>query len=471
MLKMLLAALFALSGAAGASDQEKLQGRIREFSALMDELGPTGAELSDYREASARARRLMAQRKLKEAVKVYDRALSGLRRVRGGGARNGPLAQDWKWSERLEGPELAEPLPNEFALAANDRDYPLIAQFLESSGKRGFAVRRTKPEDAEALKKARIALVVGTPGAEDETGILLRKLLSESQLKTSGAYLLTNAFRPRQAVIALSGPRRLFDRLCAAYAESVYRRVEPPDERPHPRYAKLFSAVSEDGADWKEEGRELLAGASSPDLLAFEGGVRLYYLDGLIGSADSASSENGLSWRFERFQVRGLPEGALGVRDAGASRLDDGAVRLYFTDPNRPGRLFSALSSEGVSFSAEEGQRFAAPGLVRPRVVKMGEVYRLYYSPAAAGALLSAVSKDGASFKKERTLSLGSGDRAALFPVPGGWRMVFAREGALIAASSADGLEWKEEGPLPFQGRDPAALKLPDGRWRLYFVR
>ena len=136
----------------------------------------------------------------------------------------------------------------------------------------------------------------------------------------------------------------------------------------------ILSAVSSDGLNWaREEGIRLSgAGANcgSPRCLPLaDGGCRLYCheytLPAYTGRDDgnhiiSAISRNGLS--FERDHgVRVAQEGELqsfAVYAPEILRLADGSFRMYYAGWSKEpveGRIFSATSLDGMSWTKEEG--------------------------------------------------------------------------------------------------------------------
>lgn len=480
-----LGLLAALAGACGGRGRDPaLERKVARFSALMDELGPRGADLRPFVAASEHSRRLSREGRQAEAAAVLDEAIRGLEALRPGAAPAAqPLAEDWAWSGELGEAEQTEPLANELALVISDSDYPHIPGFLGAMSARGIAIHRAKADDWTALRKARITAVLGGPGSGDGVGRLVRKLLSAAELRSAAVepsvFLRSNAFRPRQSVLVFcaASPEAL-GRLAVERDMDAYERVVPPLTRGHPRFARLHSAVSRDGVRWTEEGDARLAGISVPEILRTGEGWRLYFIDGQSGGPGCAFSRNGRLWRFERLRARGVPyPGGPGLADLQVVRLDDGRWRMFFILGQRPGAppnagLLSAVSEDGLNFELEEGLRFAEPSLVDPEVHKMGEGWRLYYPSRRAGRIETAVSRDGGlSFAREGALELRSAGSFDVVAADGGWRMYLNAEPGMLVLRSADGLHWSREGALDFPARNAAVARLPDGSWRMFFNR
>jgi hypothetical protein len=481
--KTLLAASILLGPApsrAGwfSSDKPPLQGQFDELMDLIDETGAAGADTSAFKEASDRARALVERNKIPEAGKVLAEAAKALRKgkARGPGSAS-PMPEDWSWAERLSPSEQMEPLPNEFSLVASERDYSNLQSFLEAARAKGIIVRRAGAADYSTLKRSRIVVVAGNPGSDDGVGPFLRRLLVGAELdpiaKGERMFLVANAFRPRQTVVVFSAPRpRDIGRLAMENGSSVFSRVEPPPVQSRsPRLLKLRTALSEDGVHWVPEDRPVMSGASAPRALKAEGGIRLYFMDGFIRWPDCAFSEDGLSWRLERFRIRGLGYDGEGIENPDVLELPGGSFRLYFSPGPKGTGLLSAVSPNGVHFTPEPGVRFKGKRPAFHKAVCVGTLVRLYYMEEDADRIQTAVSRDGGlTFKKEASLDLRSSGSFDLVETDDGWRLYYGRSGNPAIASSRDGISWKDEGAASFPGADPSVVRLGNGRWRMFYT-
>jgi hypothetical protein len=117
----------------------------------------------------------------------------------------------------------------------------------------------------------------------------------------------------------------------------------------------------------------------------------------------------------------GLPAGQ-GVVQPTAAVLPDGRVRLYYSTlppgppTGGPVGIYSAISTDGVHFTPEPGQRFSSPNSAQIEQLPDGR-WRLYYvqhdlATNAATGIASAIGADGLSFAPEPGLRLAN-------PIPG----------------------------------------------------
>ena len=93
--------------------------------------------------------------------------------------------------------------------------------------------------------------------------------------------------------------------------------------------------------------------------------------------------------------------------------LSDGRIRLYYFDigearsmmgskPATPptNKIYSAISTDGIHFTAEDGVRFEQQEIFDPNVIKVGDTWRLYVG-TGSNKVLSATSSDGLTFTYE----------------------------------------------------------------------
>lgn len=142
-----------------------------------------------------------------------------------------------------------------------------------------------------------------------------------------------------------------------------------------------------------------------------DGRLRAYYMNlGVIGSL--ISTDDGKSFSLEdgnRIQ-QGQHHAAL--------KLDDGRIRLYYSKQDDR-NIYSAISSDGLSFTEEAGVRLVlgAPGdpdeggMIHPVIVKLPDgSLKLYYDalgqggnfPENSNGIMSAGSTDGLTFVKDK---------------------------------------------------------------------
>ena len=191
-----------------------------------------------------------------------------------------------------------------------------------------------------------------------------------------------------------------------------------------------------------------------PDVVPLPDGTWRMYYEARSGDAPttilSAVSDNGLQWETEA-GIR-IGDGAWSYGTPRLIYLEDGRSRLYFhryTHPlsyelNAGNHIISAISSNGLEFTMEEGVRIAQEtaretfSVYAPEVIRLGDgSYRMYYA---------AWTRD----------------------IPGG----------IFTATSSDGLTWVKDPEIcieldvPFDIdmiSEPCITELPDGRPRLFY--
>lgn len=139
---------------------------------------------------------------------------------------------------------------------------------------------------------------------------------------------------------------------------------------------------------------------------------------------------------------------------AGASRsivvLPDGRFRMYFFPDTTSIDVQSAISTDGLNWTAEAGTRYSEPNIGGIRATALpGGGYRLYFQNASG--LASAMSSDGLTFASEGPLTIASSDgtwgvSAAIY-LNGEFHMVLTKTPAsgvseLWHAVSVDGRAW-----------------------------
>ena len=184
------------------------------------------------------------------------------------------------------------------------------------------------------------------------------------------------------------------------------------------------------------------------------------------------------------------------VADQSAIELPDGRVRLYFFAQNKG--VMSAISSDGLKFTAEAGLRLPdGSGMPRALVLPDKRI-RLYF--ITGDGVGSAISDDGLAFTIEPGVRINSRDTVlpklsgvsvvatdtgyrAYFsdlPIPGTGPMAHA----IYSATSSDGLTWQVEpdprigasdisapSAMAISAEHPFVLREKDGSYTMYFAR
>ena len=192
------------------------------------------------------------------------------------------------------------------------------------------------------------------------------------------------------------------------------------------------------------------------------------------------STDNGATWtKPAQMTFSGLPESLMRPFDPTMVQLSDGRYRLYFTSNERGSltrpAIYSAISSDGISYQFEPGARFApAGGTVDCSVVFYKGAWQLFShtQQANSGSGYHAVSADGLAFTQQPNVTIGAGRQwIGNAVVIGGTLRYYGsgREG-LWVATSTDGSAWTLEAPPDLNLGDPSVVVLPSGELLLLAV-
>jgi hypothetical protein len=204
------------------------------------------------------------------------------------------------------------------------------------------------------------------------------------------------------------------------------------------------------------------------------------------------------------------PGETTGTPDASAIELPDGRIRLYHggrvaeSTVAGPGAIGSAISSDGVHFTAEPGLRhppdaLPSEGFASPLIYPLpGGGYRLFHNGCRNGrcGIFSLTSADGLSFTRDNTLAitfstLEQPHCGGIVPIAGGRYRIYCSQtvsttpapagtSAVFSATSSDLLNWTADpgvriGPgapaLTFDARHPTAIVNSDGTVSLIYYR
>ena len=210
----------------------------------------------------------------------------------------------------------------------------------------------------------------------------------------------------------------------------------------------IVSARSDDAVSWRKDPGirvnvfppHAAIRTLCPDVIPLaDGGFRMYFearSEGRPTVILSAVSEDGLDWRPDpgvRFEGEGWSYGSPRCvylnSPEGESAGPKAGYRLYFHRTHYPPRpepfagnvIISAVSSDGLRFTEEEGVRISqetdreSSSVYAPEVILLADgTYRMYYAAwnvTIRGGVLSATSPDGLFWTKDRTvlLDLGTG--------------------------------------------------------------
>lgn len=197
-------------------------------------------------------------------------------------------------------------------------------------------------------------------------------------------------------------------------------------------------------------------------------------------AAVSFSTDDGSTWSGPvAMSVNGLPDTLMRPFDPTVVQLLDGRYRLYFTSNERGGQgkpaIYSAVSSDAVSYEFEPGPRFApVEGTVDCSVVFFKGEWQLFShtQQANSGVGYHATSSDGLLFTQERSVEIGAGRQwiGNAVVVNGMLRYYGSGRDGLWWALSADGANWELATAPGIKAGDPSPVVLGNGEILLVAV-
>ena len=190
--------------------------------------------------------------------------------------------------------------------------------------------------------------------------------------------------------------------------------------------------------------------------------------------AFSRSLDNGLTWTAPATMVlTGLAVDDRSPFDPTLTILDDGRIRLYFTmnklTPGAIPRIGSAISTDGVHFALEPGDRFAVSGqmVIDCAVARLNGVWQLLSpSQTVYETAFRATSIDGLNFVREADVTGTSSKRwlGAMIQIPKGLRFYGTSNSGIWSARTTNGATWvMDSSTYPVAGADPGVVVLPNG--------
>jgi len=267
--------------------------------------------------------------------------------------------------------------------------------------------------------------------------------------------------------------------------------TDPIGDPRGPFYHDLYVATSPDGLTFSGS-KKILEHASVPDIIKLpDGRIAVYAVEAarrsLSGLLVSISEDEGKSWKSG--SVR-FTSSLVGGADPEVILTDEGKIRLYFItfgqrpggkkpDPNNPDPniknvIKSALSTDGINFTMEEGSRFEYPLMTDPDVIKIGSKWFAYISEGRKNIAIS--SSDSLSFKLEKTIRENGSVSNTVALGDGRFRQFYCGMG-INSALTTDGLRFTNEvgnrvsdAPAGSIICDPAPIKVSGGWIMVYKV-
>ncbi|MBU6142180.1 exo-alpha-sialidase [Patescibacteria group bacterium] len=234
--------------------------------------------------------------------------------------------------------------------------------------------------------------------------------------------------------------------------ESPAAAGDPIGDTNGPFYHSVWTAFSADGIHFTPMNIQIANHASVPDMITLPSGQLVFYaVDGAMRSRSGAlvgvSNDQGSTWKLGSLELSGASNG---MADPQVTLAANGQIRIYYTafsGPPTPGqppagnnKIDSAVSSDGIHFTKEAGDRFTYSQITDPDIVKIGNTWFLYASRGPQ--LIYATSSDGLSFTY-RGVIRDSGSVSKTVPEGNGtYRQFYCNQGAIWSESSTNGISW-----------------------------
>lgn len=246
---------------------------------------------------------------------------------------------------------------------------------------------------------------------------------------------------------------------------------------------------------WEVDGITDITQDSAPEIISVPGGYRVYFRAGL--GIQSAYSTDGIHYTLASSPALldwDDGSGIVTVGDPSVVPMSGGGYRMYFKGAKGMGaigeathKIYSATSSDGISFTLEEGIRIDSDtsgdgswASVPDAVLQPDGSVRLYYVSGGADAynsIVSALSTDGLTFDREGLALEGYNDPDVLY-LPGGEYLMMAVERSTVlnkrvaVFASTDGRTFEEHSMVTDSAGtilDPSMVLLPDGNILYYY--
>lgn len=249
-----------------------------------------------------------------------------------------------------------------------------------------------------------------------------------------------------------------------------------------PYYHQVMLASSIDAVNWTINQTVVREHASVPEIATLLDGTRfIYFVDGTVDNLDVIRQAADGSWQALDFTLLKRP--TVKAVDPDVVLLPDGRLRLFYYGSSRiqgPGEgnhiIYSAVSSDGVTFQSEPGKRIAVANVTDPSVVLLPDGSWLMALSRGMETLLAS-STDGNSFTLTGvTVSLGGVPELAVLPDESVRLYVTGQEGILSMISTDKGTTWVQENGIRIAGgdniaADPSVIHLSDGSWLMAWKR
>lgn len=244
---------------------------------------------------------------------------------------------------------------------------------------------------------------------------------------------------------------------------------------------QVMLATSADGLAWTAQDSVVREHASVPEIVRRDdGALMIYFVNGETDTTDAIRQTPDGTWEELDLTIAGLPTQK--AWDPDVVRLPDGRLRLFFfgppqnmADQSAPHSIYSAVSSDGLSFEAEPGTRIAVANVTDPSVVVLPDGSWLMALSRGQETLLAS-SADGQTFA-ETGVTVRLGGVPELFVLKdGSIRLFVTGKGIQSLVSTDSGNTWTEEPGTRLMAKDniaadPSVIQLGEGSWLMAWKR
>lgn len=236
----------------------------------------------------------------------------------------------------------------------------------------------------------------------------------------------------------------------------------------------VFITSSTDPTNFPDVADPIFEKGSVPEILVLTqdsaageaGDVLLYFPSfenqGEAGSGSenmvlAKSTDGGTTWSDRQaITITDKPNEG-GLVDPSVVQLDDGRIRMYYfgpyfapgTAPSDPAKvegdhaIYSIISDDGINFTGESGERFAAEKLTDPEVIYHQGRWLMYYSLGQITGIAS--SADGLTFE-DTELSWSGGGIPGAYVDPADYVHLYGcKQNAIMTETSTDGVTFTGE--------------------------
>ncbi|OGD61551.1 hypothetical protein A3A71_00005 [Candidatus Berkelbacteria bacterium RIFCSPLOWO2_01_FULL_50_28] len=214
---------------------------------------------------------------------------------------------------------------------------------------------------------------------------------------------------------------------------------------------KISFATSTNLLNWADSGQILAEHASVPEAIYNEktGTISVYFVDVSVDGKPEQlglikSSDNGKTWSGKQIiTIEGIGDKV--AVDPDPYLLVDGRIRLFFFDindtrtPGNSGKIYSALSDDGVNFVLEQGIRLERQeGLFDPDVIHVDDTWYMYIGDGTGQTTIVATSTDGLTFTEKGVAYTGGSIPNVFYD----GKQFLLYTGGIDISTSTDGLKF-----------------------------